>query len=371
MALIDFLTAAIISARTDYEKTFDSAVADAEKKKQIANSSFIGARLKEELAKIEEEKTSRIKEAKENAMAQVSSYASQIRNKERKEITNGTLELRSFQELEAIGRLTVTPEEFAALCGKYEKSGYWSKRLLNQIAEENGLPYSLGLSIDSKLKIVSDLVNGFSDYMELYAGKGKTDLSADKDAKVAAMMSDSALIRAARNFTAGDVLGTLSDDRMATAIYNSIKSSDAFSGAMKLKNFLENAPENSKNLLLLHLVGDSEIDGKVYKIAGVDADAIRKDYAERLEDYKTSGGKLEEVKVKLSQVNEYKNAKKDFDAAGLYQETLTDLKKTLAKDKNGYLLGMLKSEARNNEQLKEAGEDIGIIESEGGEDATN
>ena len=360
--LIDLLTASIICARTDYEKAFDSAVADAEKKKAAANGSFIRERLKEELASIEEEKENRIKKAKAEAMERVAVYASEIRTQERKDVANSSFDLRSFQELQALGSLTVTGEEFTALCTRFEKYGYWSKRLLNDIAEKNGLPYSLGLSIDEKLGIVSEIVGAFGDYLEIYAGHGKTNLSEDRVARVVATVSDAVLTRAAKRYTAGDVLGTMSDERMALAMYNNIRGCDNFTGGMKLRNFLHNAPENAMNVLLLKLIADTEISGKIYKIAGVDADAIRKDYGERLEDYKQCGEKLEALKKSGEQLKAYKESKQDSYAAGVYAEMGKDMQRLLAEDTHGYLSGLIKSEARSNKELQEVAEAVGLVE---------
>lgn len=341
---IDMLVASIIAGRESYINTFEETKKAAEKKREEARNSFVKDRLKTELANIDQEEEDTIKTARAEAMEKVASWAQAIREEERKAVNIGTFDLRAFEELRAIGEMDISAEEFTSICQRYGKNGYWSKRMLNNIAQKNGLPYAAALSIDEKLHIVRELTNGFSDFLKVFNGRGKNDIEHEEVAHALAAVSNEVLTRAAAKFVSADSFGTLSDDRAAACAYDAIRGADSFTAGMRLRNFTQNAPENAKNLLLFRLLIDTNVPAQVYQFAGIDTEDLRAHYTERMEEYKQAG--------------------KNMDFLKRSENMQDDMQRLLVDDPNGYLLAMVKSEARGNKAIREAGEELGIIEQE-------
>lgn len=346
MSKFDYFIAAIISGKHDFEALFDAAVEVAEKAKAEAKKSFIGDRLAAELKRIENDKDNAIKEAKRQAMEAVSSRAAGIREEELKSVSMSAGAFTSLVELEKIREMRVTATEFKALCQRFGGgSNYWARKMLGEIAAKNGLPYAAQLSVDEKLGILSQLTRGFADYLDLYNGHGKTDMSRDDAARAFAAVSDAALTRAAARYTAADAADTLNDDRAARCCYENIRGLDSYNAGMRLRNFFSNCNDNMKNRLMFLLIADTEIPAQALSIAGIDADSWRVNYGERLEDYREKEKVLEALKKDPERMAE-----------------------AIKEDKHGFLLGMIQSESRSNEGIKAEAEELGLVEGDNGSD---
>ena len=343
--LIDLLVGSIISGRDAYEKAYDEAIKEAERASKKARGEYIGSRLSSELEAIENNKTTTIQKARDDVREAVNSRALAIRSAEMKAVTDGSHTFTALKELESIGQLPVSAIEFESLCARYKECGYWTAKMLNNIAERNGIPYACELSIDEKLGIVSDLVEGFSDYLDFYQGHGKTPMEDDKVARAFASVSDNALTRAAYRYIAGQKFDVLSDDRVVGMACDGIKScGDSYGQGMKLRNVLRNSNDNIRNALLLRLVGDSSISDGAFKLAGIDTNEIKANMAERMSDYQKCGEKLQALKKSSNMVE--------------------DMTAYLQGDRNGYLAAMITSEARSNDSIKSAAVEIGLAHDE-------
>ena len=345
---IELLGGALIRMRDKYIEEYEKAVEDAKVKEQKAKGSFISTRLKEELDAIQEEKEKRISDLRLECLETVGTFAQAVRDEERKRVNTGTMEHYAFSELEFISKMDVSPEEFSALADKYGKNGYWAKKALSVIAERNGIPYALGLSVDEKLGIVKELVDGFGEFVTIFNGRGNTPMT-EGAAHAFAAVSNDVINRGCSMFQAGDAYSTLNDERSAEAASELIRSLDSYSAGMKLRNYVQNCGAGAKNALLLRLVGDGNVKDQVFALAGINPDEIRATIIERTNNYQASGQTL--AKLKHS------------------DDIETDMQEALANDPFGYLSGMIASEARSNKAIKEAYETISGEEVE--ENASN
>ena len=342
MSKIDLLVASVISGRTSYERIFDSAVRDAAEKTAKAKKSFIGDRLAEELQKIESNKEETIQSARREVLAAVGSYAEAIRAEELKNVSMGSHDFNGLVEIEKISSLPVSALEFSALCDRWQSGGYWVRKALNDLAAKNGLPYASELLIDEKMEIVDQITRGVADYLERYNGHGQTNMEDDRTAAAFALVSDGTLGRLANKYSAGDALSSLTDERAAIKAYESIKTADGYTAGLKLRNFCNNANENTKNRLLLLLCGDNDIPTGAFSLAGVNVNEWRSDIVERTADYSRQGERLEALK----------------------HGSVEDMQAALSDDKHGFLAALIKSESRSCESLHDVAVECGLIEGE-------
>ena len=336
---IDLLIAAVIGGREKYEEVFAAANKEAEKKEQEAKRSYIGSRLDAEITAIRQEKEKTISDARAEILEGVAARAEALRKEELNGVAVGSHEIVALSELEKLSNMPITAAEFGALNDRFINSGYWARKQLGILAAQNGLPFVGNVGLDEKLGIIRDIVGGFTDYLRYYNGHGSTDMTDDKVARAFATVQNDTLVRAAARYSAGDRLDTQTDTRAAAQCYESIKYSDFYNAGMKLRNIIKNGNENLTNGLLLKMIADGNIPREVYELAGVDFEELHNSYEARVTDYQKQGHILE-------------NLKRDPEG----------MEEALGNDNNGYLRGLIISEARSDAAIHDKAVEVGLIE---------
>lgn len=345
---VDLICATIMAKRDIFKTEYNKIQEETKKKEQSARADFRGDRLAAELQKVEEEKNKALEELKKESKTAVVDRSLILRQLEMDEVTRETVAYTDVSALRLLlNDMTITQTEFSALCSRFGGHGYWTRKVLQTVAEKNGLVYD-NPCVDDRLSMLAELTRNTLRFFDLYVGDGKNNISDEKVVRALASVSDEVLSRFARQYMQG--VAVEDDARViAASLENVLSAGDNFTAGARLANILKNAPENVKNGLILKLAQKKafEADSTMFDLAGLDMETIRKDLINRLENYSASEKRVGEI----------------LEADNI-AEAITE---AVQNDPYGYTSGLIKSKCRHNEELKEAATDAGLIEPEEGE----
>lgn len=176
--------------------------------------------------------------------------------------------LEEMQKLNAIADLPMSSMEVRLLAQKYGGKNYYYDKLLNQIAEKNGISAkgieTLGLqpSIDTKMHVLQQLRQQFNELLDTYKG--------DMNYKTEVLLADSVVYRAEKLFTSGYSEGNMDDEAVARrAFANVLNQKNDMERGLALAEIMKNANDSIQREVLYKCASSNIIGDFAFEIAGV------------------------------------------------------------------------------------------------------
>ena len=242
-------------------------------------------------------------------------------------------------KIRAIADIPMTAEELLAVSEKYEtESDYWCSRMLQNIAESNGIDgfsKTIEASFSVKENILNQIADQTAEMIRDYDGTDQREVVA-RQRTMYVLLSDS-VIENCRALWNGEY-NTVSDSEAVKKAYMTVctKHTDIEKG-LAMANVLKNAKGEKRNMLLCQLAEDERISEFACSLSG---------YGTEIESFRR--GKAIEYRKAQKTVEEI--AKTDDEASR---------KEIVARNSdNEFLNGIIKAESRKNKIFKEYVADI-------------
>lgn len=334
--MCDFL----IVGRDSYKQKYKDAKVRKESAIEILQRDFRPGtqRFKEEKQSIEQRFMEEVQAAKKEAHDFLDDKFLDLQSYEMSRVeTLGNLE--ELQKLNAIADLPMSSMEVRLLAQKYGGKNYYYDKILNQIAEKNGIPSrgieTLGLrpNVDVKMHVLEQLRQQFNDLLDNYKG--------DMNYKTEVLLADSVVYRAEKLFTNGYNEGNMDDEAVARrAFTNILQQKNDMERGLTLREVMKNANDSIQREILYKCANSNIIGEFALEIAGV---------TEAVEAYRGGLGVEYEKAKKILQ--DVKDCKDDIDL----------IKVVIRENKdNEMFLKLCESECMRSSAVNDAACDINL-----------
>lgn len=229
-----------------------------EAKKQIAKD-YLGQRRQEEYKKAETEYKKKIADLKQSCKEAYEPIFEELEVEARAKA--GVINMQLVEQASAFQNIPLTADEFGAILNTIGGKNYYADRILENIAEKNGITtngltplleqLSLEPDLETKLHILADLKKQAEHILNNYGTANE-----DSDARIGALFPDK-LRLAERAYTNGLHDDTLSSKQIAVRIIDNIKA-DPVRSSNIVDNALKNASGTLKNALLNELATNQD-----------------------------------------------------------------------------------------------------------------
>lgn len=251
----------LISVREVYRYDYKKFQQEKETKKNSVRNDFKAGtpRYNSELEKIEKDFKKSIDELKDECR---SVYIPLIEELEVQERTRAsTVNRHLIEEVKLFQDMTLTADEFGALLHRYGNKDYYVDRVLESIAEKNGIttngrtvtgePLRIEPSLATKLQILAELKEQ-ADYILNKYGTPEEDTKA----RIGALFP-SVLQRAEMLYTNGLCEDGFTSRQIAIRVVDSIRANPG-NGYKIINNAFANGTQATKNALLFTLSGEKD-----------------------------------------------------------------------------------------------------------------
>lgn len=244
-------------------------------------------RYRAEQAQIEADFQAALTQSREWVLSEVMPELQSARQRAENALTLTDTEVKKLDTLKRFADIPLAQREIDILAEKYG-GGYWSDRLLKQLAEQNSCEYLLGgARVSEKLDALDQLESGINTFLNSYTGEGTTSYD------VLRSVSDRVVYELERQFTGGYRDVRLTPAQKARRAVTVCKSQpDFLSKSIKLANSYRNSDVRTRQFILSLCVDDESMTG-VLRMAGLD---------KRADDFKENG--LSDMKKAIQTLNE-------------------------------------------------------------------
>lgn len=266
-----------------------------EAKKQIAKD-YLGQRRQEEYKKAETEYKKKIADLKQTCKEAYEPIFEELEVEARAKA--GVINMQLVEQASAFQNIPLTADEFGAILNTIGGRNYYADRILENIAEKNGIttngltpllePLSLEPDLETKLHILADLKKQAEHILNNYGTANE-----DSDARTGALFPDK-LRLAEREYTNGLHDDTLSSKQIAVRIIDNIKADP-----VRSSNIVDNALKNASGTLEAALLYELAISQDKAIISAVERSLSRS----KIGVFKTqSVGKYEQAEKEYQNV---------------------------------------------------------------------
>lgn len=211
-------------------------------------------RYNEELKKIEQDFDKSIKTLKADCRELYEPLLAELEEQERAKA--GVVNRHLLEEMSLFQNMTLTADEFGALLGRYGNKDYYVDRVLEAIAEKNGIttcgktttgePLKIEPSLSNKLHILAELKEQAEYIIDRFGTPNE-----DTKARVGALFP-SVLERAEMLYTNGLYQDGLNSRQVAIRVIDSVRANPG-NGYKIINNAYENGTNATKSALLFAL----------------------------------------------------------------------------------------------------------------------
>lgn len=253
------LTDKLTIFRIDFRESVKNIKKEYEETKKKIPNEYIGKRRDEEYKKAEEKYNNDLKELRETWSKDLIEEFDDMESRARSKA--GVINSQLLEQVRVFLNMPVTTEEFGAITHALGNRNYYVDRVLETIAEKNGItkngltpllePLELEPSLDVKLSVLADLKKQAMDIIENYG-----TINEDINARTGDLFPD-VLRRAEQIYTNGLYNGHLTAKQIADRVIDTIRYGGGH-GSHTIDNALENADKKTKRALLNALCNSKE-----------------------------------------------------------------------------------------------------------------
>lgn len=283
-----------------YVKKYDNAYAQRKAAEKTLYDVKPGtARYRAEKAQIEADFQSEVEKIRKEVSGEFSAAMESTRNRIALELQASTWEKENMDTLKYFSDIPLSQQEINVLGERYG-GGYWSDRLLKQLAEKNNCEYGLGgAEIGERLEILDELQNRLNALMSGYDTGGI-------NAGILSAIHESQIYKLEERFTKGYTNMNLSPGQRADrAVAMTLGQAGFMERAVTLANAYRNADTETRQHILLMCADDSRLTD-IAKMAGLD---------ERVTAFKENG--LSDMKEAVKTVKAAQSADSVIGAAAM------------------------------------------------------
>lgn len=320
----------VLVGADDYRGKYADAVRERnEALKQLKNDLVPNTpRYRAEQAQIEGDFQSALTQSRESVLSEIMPELEGARQRAQNALTITETESKKIDTLKRFSDMPLSSREISILAEKYG-GGYWSDRVLSQLAERNSCEFASGAEIGEKLSALDALEANINSFLNGYNGVETTSYD------VMRSVSESSIYELERQFTQNYANTKLTPaQRAQRALAVCRNQPDFLSKSMALANSYRNADVRTREHILA-LCADDERLIDVLRMAGLN---------KRVDDFKENG--LSDMKVAIKAVNE-----------ALKQDDVMEIAATLDSAGNNFFLAELVADAletTNNEYFRQA-----------------
>lgn len=253
---IGFVCAILEVESEVYKREYDKAVQEKEDDIETVRNTYIAntPKYQEELVEIEEEFAQKISLAQKVFAKAATDAIKDLRDYEMQRVQ--TIDEVKLNKIRAISGIPMSSLELQALVQKFGVKGdYWSSRLIQSIADDNGISnFKIESSFDTKLSVLDQLEQQMNEIIKYYP----SDNYPEKRALVRFGYLTEPILENAKKIYGGKMRYE-SDETLANRAYLTILSKHGdVERAFTIQNTLRNAKGQARNLLLCRLAKENQ-----------------------------------------------------------------------------------------------------------------
>lgn len=320
----------VLVGADDYKSKFADAVRERKEALKQLKSDLVPntPRYRAEQAQIEADFEMALTQSREAVLAEIIPELESVRQRTQNALTVTEAESRKLDTLKRFFDMPLSQREINVLSEKYG-GGYWSDRVLSQLAERNSCEFASGAEVGEKLSALDQLENNINNFLNGYNGIGTTSYD------VLCSVSESTVYELERQFTQNYANTKLTPaQRAQRALAVCRNQPDFLSKSMALANSYRNADIRTRQHILA-LCADDERLIDVLRMAGLN---------KRVDDFRENG--LSDMKTAIKAVKQ-----------ALKQDDVTEIAATLDSAGNNPFLAELIADAlesTDNEHFRQA-----------------
>lgn len=298
---IETLTVILKAEIMRYKKEFDKALEQKEKDLADAKKGFIGDKLKQRIAEINEEFDKKIVNLRLDAIASLEEIEA-LKKQELGEVQG--IDKATVEKINALRDIPISADEYEALMQDVLiSSNYWAKRSLMHLASKNNIDVTetgIGATYSVKISVLSQLKDQFARVINNYRCADRSENMMCEHV----YLSDNVLENAIKIY--GGKVSTLTEVEKANNAWLTIKANtNDIDRAFAIGNCMRNAKtEENKDRLLYLLSTDLNVKEISLQLSG---------YYDEITDFRSNKAIAYEQATKAMQIVRSASSKEQID----------------------------------------------------------